>query len=93
MTSINDPVEKIVADAFDASGISYIHEAQKHLHGMRHSPCLDFYLPDYDIMIECKASHTERSNRQLADHRKVILIQSREAAEAFAAMLNKRNGF
>jgi hypothetical protein len=48
---------------------------------------IDFYLPDYDVAIECKRFHTPRSLRQLSAHKEIILIQGMQAAKAFRALL------
>ena len=71
---INDPVEKIVAAALDARGITY-----------RHDDPLDFECEDFAI--EVKAFSTPRTERQIKDRTDVILIQGRQAAHAFAKLL------
>lgn len=71
---INDPVEKIVAAALDARGITY-----------RHDDPLDFECGDFAI--EVKAFSTPRTERQIKDRTDVILIQGRQAAHAFANLL------
>lgn len=79
---ITDPVEKIIAEALTAKGIQFIHDG----HGEITEKNLDFYLPDYDVYIECKQFHTDRSSEQLKRHPNVILIQGMEAAKFFSIM-------
>lgn len=81
---IDDPVEAIVADALDDAGIDYIHESERN--GVYQN--VDFYLPGYDIWIECKAFPCgKRVAKQLADKENIILIQGREAAEGFRRLI------
>jgi hypothetical protein len=79
---ITDPIERIIADALDSVGIVYSHESDR-----PGSIPLDFYLPAYDLWIECKAYHAERIAGQMAKARDVIAIQGIGAARAFAAMI------
>ena len=72
-TMISDPIEAIVATALTSSGIRYQHELFGHL---------DFYLPDYEIEIECKQFHSDRISEQMSRHKNVIAIQGKEAALA-----------
>lgn len=82
---IVDPVEKTVAEALDAVGVKYVHEQQNH------AQKLDFYLPEYGIFIECKASSTPRTEKQI-EGKKVILVQTKEAAECFKLLCSKSTG-
>lgn len=82
MTSqIKDPVELEVAMGLDEAGIRYNHDTQGNTNG------LDFYLMDYDVYIECKAFHTERSNEQLKRAPNIILIQGIGAARLFRKLV------
>ncbi len=82
----NDPVENSVANALALAGIKYTHESQNK------KQSLDFFLPDYDCYIECKAFHTERTGPQIHG-KQVILIQGYRAAGALVAILKgKANG-
>jgi hypothetical protein len=76
---IQDPLDQQVMDALDKIGVEYVHETQ--------GAALDFYLPTFDIHIECKAFHTDRINKQLRDNPNVIVIQSLKAAHAFYSLL------
>ena len=78
----NDPIERIVAAALLGAGIPFIHESQNK------SQCLDFVLPDSGVYIECKQFPTGRTSAQIAPFPNVIVIQGRDAAHAFAAMIN-----
>lgn len=75
----NDPVERIIADALNNLGIEW--EQQQH------NGALDFFLPNYNLHIECKQFYTERVTKQLELYPDVVLIQGRKAAEQFAIML------
>lgn len=77
---IADPVERIIAEALTAKGIRFIHDG----HGATTEKNLDFYLPDYDVYIECKQAHSDRSSEQLKRHPNIILIQGMEAARFFS---------
>ena len=77
---MTDPVERIVADALDASGIAYTTEGHNRQR-------LDFHLPAFDTFIEVKQLHSARIAAQMASADNVIAIQGRGAAEAFAVML------
>lgn len=79
--TINDPVEKEVAKALEAAGIDYLHERDN---GRR----IDFYLPEFDLLIECKHSYTERTDACLQKNRNIILIQGIDAARTFYKLLN-----
>lgn len=71
---IADPIERIIADALDRAGINYVHESA--------GAPLDFQVGE--VLIEVKQFHSDRTNRQMADHNNVIVIQGREAALWFA---------
>lgn len=76
---MTDPVEKIVAAAFDAVGISYVRN-QDTDNGCR----IDFYLPDRDLWIECCRYHSERKIRQMDTLPNAILVQGIDAARELA---------
>lgn len=78
---INDPVERVVANGLDKSGIRYIHSAPH--------PALDFYLPDLNLHIECKRFSTHRIAEQMSRFDQVIAVQGLEAAIQFAKWLAK----
>lgn len=72
---ITDPIERPIAEALLKIGVNYIHDSEK---GGKTN--LDFYLPDYDVYIECKAFYSDRAIRQIKDKRNVILVQGYDAA-------------
>ncbi len=91
--NITDPLERRVAEAFDRAGIRYTHESQrKHKHGSagvdKGTPCLDFYLPEWDLHVEVKAFYSERVHKQL-EGKKVILLQGQGAVEWFCRMVEE----
>lgn len=77
---VSDPIERIVADGLDAAGVKW-ERGGAHI--------LDFYVPEYAIYIEVKQFHTDRVLKQLAapEAANTILIQGREAATAFARLI------
>lgn len=76
---MSDPMEREIATALQAAGISYrVGYATKEL---------DFHLIDFDVWIECKQFHSDRISEQMARHPNVIAIQGLGAAKAFARML------
>lgn len=80
MKYISDPVEKIIAETLSRKRVRFTHETQNKEQG------LDFYLPDYDIFIECKRFSSERTEKQISG-KEVILIQGMIAARAFREMM------
>lgn len=70
-------LEVDIAKALEAANISFT--APKRL---------DFYLPDYDIFIEVKRYHTERSNDQLSTQDNVILVQGMKCVDFLCKLLN-----
>jgi len=78
-SQISDPVERVIARGLDRAGIRFQHG--------RSYPALDFYLPDFDLHIECKRASTPRIAEQMSRFDRVIAIQSLEAAEIFTSWL------
>jgi hypothetical protein len=78
---IPDPVERIIADALEKTGIEYVRADAKM---GRH---LDFYLTRLNIYIEVKRFHTPRVAEQMARVPDVIVIQGEKAAVTFAKMI------
>lgn len=75
---ITDPIEKIIDSALAQAGIRRSESPSR----------LDFYLPDYDVHIECKQFHTSRISEQTSRVENVIVIQGIKAAETFARFLS-----
>lgn len=89
-TPTKDPVEQIIEDALDGIGMPY--EREREIPGtvLR----IDFYLPTFDIYIECKQFHTDRTNEQMAAVKNIIVIQGMEAAYVFRCMIKASdNGY
>lgn len=78
--NISDPIEIAVADFLDALKISWVHESQNKAQE------LDFYLPDFDCFIECKAMSTDRTARQIAG-KEVIVVQGYKTLAVLKAIL------
>ena len=76
---MNDPVEAIVH-----SGLV---QAEIRVEVGVKTKALDFYLPDYNVYIECKRMFTERINDQISRHENVIVIQGMGAALTFVELI------
>lgn len=72
----SDELEKQIGDTLVKCGINFNRNQR-----------LDFYLPDFDIYIEVKKYHSERSNSQLASQDNIILIQGKKAIDFFCKRL------
>lgn len=81
--NINDPLEQKIADVLKSAGIVFIHESENKVQA------LDFYLPDFNLLIEVKRFHTERVRRQLEGRTNVLLIQGEAGVRGFAALLQR----
>ena len=83
MKNITDPVEYVVAEALNSANVQFVHETQnKDL-----CKSLDFYLPDFDVFIECKRFSCDRTANQITG-REVILVQGMKAALAFKELVS-----
>lgn len=76
-----DPLERAVAEALDAAGLSYTTPDSR-----RDATGLDFRL-DTGVEIEVKGMHTERTSRQLSENPNVILLQGPLAVSQFCGLL------
>lgn len=76
-----DELEKELAECLELAGIRFIHSSEGG------NQRLDFYLPDFDVFIEVKKFHSERSNDQLSSKDNIILIQGRESIDLFCKIL------
>jgi hypothetical protein len=83
MTKIHfaDNLEKEIAELLDIMKINYIHES------VNNGSSLDFYLPDFNVYIEVKQFHTDRSLRQLVSRDNIILIQGKGSVEFLKAII------
>ena len=81
MTIRRDPVEAIIAQALTKAWVEYVREDDPR------SLNLDFYLPEFDIHIECKRFHSPRISGQMARTTNIIVVQGIEAARVFAQMI------
>lgn len=50
---------------------------------------LDFFLPDFNVYIEIKKYHSERSNSQLQSQENIILIQGKKAVDLFCNIIKR----
>lgn len=80
VTAINDPVERIVADALTRAGVPFTT-------GDENAAGLDFYLPDHDLYIEVKQFHSPRIEEQMSRAANVVAVQGRAAAEWLATRI------
>ncbi len=83
----DDPIEAIVAHALDGRNIQYVMDGEESRSPRNRG--LDFYLPDCDIHIEVKAFHSDRIAQQLSRTSNCIVIQGKQAALAFAALISQ----
>lgn len=81
MYHFSDELEKEVAETLLKVGVKFNHASNTP------NQRLDFYLLDYDIFIEVKKFHSERSNSQLSSQDNIILIQGRKSVELFCTLL------
>ena len=65
-----DPIESAVAEVLHECGVNYEYPSNG----------LDFYLPDFDVHIECKQFYTDRISDQLQRAEDVIVVQGRKSA-------------
>ena len=79
---INDPVERIIANALTNARMVFQHE--------REPERLDFYIPVHNVFIECARQYTPRKIEQASRAENVIIVQGLEAAK-FLAMLIERD--
>ena len=85
-TNLNDPIERMIAEALEASGIEFKRNPENHL---------DFELPRHPLFsdsvtpvyIECKQFYSDRIAEQCSRAENVIVIQGAEAAKLFASLL------
>ena len=73
----SDELEKAIGDELINQGIVFERIHQR----------LDFYLPEFDIYLEIKKYHSERSNSQLSSQDNVILIQGKKSVDFFIKLL------
>lgn len=78
MSGSNDPVERAVEALLKDGGVKY----ERH-----NSARLDFYLPDFDIYIECKQFPTERIVEQLGRAECVVVIKGRRTVAALRDLI------
>jgi len=78
----NDPMEALIKDALESSGIAYSTPASR-----RDATGLDFRLEDYGVEIEVKRFHSPRIERQMASEPNVIAVQGEDAAKFMARLL------
>jgi len=82
---MEDPMEKLIADALTFAGIPFTREGQK---GAVHT--LDFHLPESDVYVEVKQFHSDRISDQMARAPNVIAAQGRPAVEFLARLIRDR---
>ena len=91
LTSINDPVERVIAEALVATDLVWVHEAENG----DETKWLDFVvvLPEERrLYIECARGYTPRKIKQLGRVSQVIYVQDLSAAKVVAAGLRQLYG-
>jgi len=86
---MEDPVEKIVADALVSANVLYRRDQEVFYPTQNRNRSIDFYLPDFDLWIEVCQFYTPRKLEQLAVLQDAILIQGKGAALTFAKLLKR----
>ena len=74
-----DPIENDVAVGLHKRGVGYDYPDNG----------LDFYLPDFDVHIECKQFYTDRITDQLQRADNVIVVQGKKAAKFLREILEE----
>lgn len=78
--ALTDPMERMVAEAFEAAGIGY----------RTNATCgLDFAIDGEPVFIEVKQFHTPRIAEQMARVDNVVAIQGRQAMLWFASLVRR----
>lgn len=85
-----DPVESIIYTALCEAGIDFCHESTDKSIGTG-TGGLDFYLPRYDLYIECKRFHTARIAQQTERFDNIIVVQGLASAAFVARLLREFN--
>ena len=81
LVSSKRPIESKIRDGLEQANITYVDEHDGRSKG------LDFYLPDFDVHIECKQFHSEKISEQMSRSGNIIAIQGMGAAELFFDLL------
>ena len=79
MRQINDPMEKLVAEALHAIGEPFEHEKNG----------LDFYIPRLDLYIEVKRFHSPRIAAQMARAENIIAVQGSFAVRTISDLIRR----
>lgn len=82
---IADPVEKMVEETLILIGMPY--EREYKVPNSDHR--IDFYLPVFNVYIECKQFNTPRTISQMEAVKNIIVIQGMEAAYLFSCMIRR----
>lgn len=85
MKYTNDPLEILVAKTLDKLGIEYTCPDQ-----LKESITLDFYIPRWNLYIECKAWGSYRLHKQVEDVNNCIVLIGLDATKLFCNMLIKK---
>lgn len=81
-----DPLEKLVAETLDRWKIIYICPDQ--INDSSGRPRLDFYVPSWDMYIECKAWGSSRLHKQVEEVNNCIVLIGMKATERFCMLLD-----
>lgn len=78
-----DELEQMVGEALYDAGIEFKHESE--------GASLDFYIPQFDCLIEVKRFHTDRISKQLRPYTEVILLMGKRSVEEFCNLIKQSN--
>ena len=84
---MTDPVENVIAEAFDNIGLGY--ERNVTVDDKGHT--LDFYIPAFAVYVECCRFHTPRKIAQCANVSNVIIVQGIDSANFLADIFERRD--
>lgn len=85
MKHTNDPLEQKISKTLDSLKIEYNCPDQ-----MKGNGRLDFYLPFYDIYIECKAHSSPRLHEQINGNSNVIVLIGEKSVNLFCNLLRTK---
>lgn len=85
----NSSLERIVEEELEKNSIKYIHHANHNLFSWLGKQHLDFYLPDYNIAIECQGEQHFKKYRFEKDNKR---LEKRNKLDKIKNELCKENG-
>ncbi len=78
---IPDAMERVIAQALEAAGESYLHSVQT---GHR---IISFYLPSRDVYIEIKRQQSDRLEEKMSLCENIIAVQGKDSVHCLATFI------